>query len=390
VQRCIFHVDLDAFFVSVEQLYDPSLKGKPVIVGGERGSRGVVSAASYEARRFGVHSAMPLVTAQRLCPSAIFVPVHFERYAKASSEFMELLFTFSDIVEPLGLDEAFLDVTAMAADVEKGADIAGDLKKRVRELLDLVASIGVATCRTVAKVASDFDKPDGLVVVRPGEEARFLAPLDIRKLPGVGPRTAETLHELGIETLGQLGECPEDVLLAKLGRYGPILKRHALGIDNSKVEPRGEPKSMSRETTFAADTRDIPFLEETVHAMCRHVANDLRSHRKQAATVTVKVRFEDFETVSRQRSLRMETTEADELHRTSVQLLRELVGEDARRVRLVGVRASKLSGPDRQLEMFSADTARIRALDEAIARIRKRYGEDAIVSGRRREDRETR
>lgn len=383
VHRCIFHIDLDAFFVAVEQIYEPSLRGKPVIVGGERGSRGVVSTASYEARRFGVHSAMPLVTAQRLCPSAVFVPVHFERYTQFSNRFMDLLFSVSQAIEPLGLDEAFLDVSDATADYDAAESLARMLKQHVRDELGLVASIGVASCKTVAKIASDHDKPDGLVVVRQGCEAAFLAPLHIRALPGVGPKTEVALHDIGIEMLGQLAEAPDDVLSARIGRYGPALKRHAQGIDSSRVEPRGEPKSMSRETTFGADTSDLSFLEEVVHSMCRHLANDLRSHQKQASTVTLKLRYEDFETVTRQRSLRMETSEADELHRAAVQLLRQLTAQDGRRVRLIGVRASRLSGPDQQLDMFSGDTGRIQALDTAIARIRKRYGDDAIRSARR-------
>ncbi|MFW6103069.1 MAG: DNA polymerase IV [Chloroflexota bacterium] len=383
VHRCIFHVDLDAFFVSVEQLYEPGLKGKPVIVGGERGSRGVVSAASYEARRFGVHSAMPLVTAQRLCPSAIFVPVHFERYSRASRQFMDLLLTISNTIEPGGIDEAFVDVSDVTEDFDDAEDLARNLKQRVRDELELVASVGAAPCKTVAKVASDHDKPDGLVVIRPGEEAAFLAPLDIRVMPGVGPRTTTALHDIGIETLGQLANTQDSLLNSKLGRYGSVLKRHAQGIDTSRVEPRGEPKSMSRETTFSTDTRDLAFLEETLYSMCRQVSNDLRSHQKQASTVTLKLRYEDFTTFTRQQSLRMETSEADELHGAATHLLRQLLSGEDRRVRLIGVRASRLSGPDRQLDMFAPETGRIQALDKAIAHIRRRYGENAIRPGRR-------
>ena len=382
VHRCIFHVDLDAFFVSVEQLYEPALRGKPVIVGGERGSRGVVSAASYEARRFGVHSAMPLVTAQRLCPSAIFVPVHFERYSRASRQFMDLLSSVSSITEPVGIDEAFVDVSDVTEDFDDAEDLARRLKQRVRDELELVASVGAAPCKIVAKVASDHDKPDGLVVVRPGEEAAFLAPLDIRVMPGVGPRTATELHDIGIETLGQLANARDSFLNSKLGRYGAVLKRHAQGIDTSRVEPRGEPKSMSRETTFSSDTRDLAFLEETLHSMCRQLSNDLRSHQKQASTVTLKLRYEDFTTLTRQRSLRIETSEADELHGAAMHLLRQLLAREDRRVRLIGVRASRLSGPDSQLDMFAPETVRIQALDKAIMHIRQRYGEDAIRPGR--------
>jgi len=200
VTRCIFHADLDAFFVSVEQLHDPSLKGKPVIVGGDPGTRGVVAASSYEARSYGVHSAMPLVQARRLCPHAIFVPVHFERYVEASQQFMGLLEAMAPTVEPLGLDEAFLDVSELASDFDAAASHAAKLKHLVHTELGLTASVGIATCKVVAKVASDYDKPDGLVLVRPGEEAAFLSELAVGKLPGVGKKTGETLRALAGET----------------------------------------------------------------------------------------------------------------------------------------------------------------------------------------------
>jgi DNA polymerase-4 len=382
VIRCIFHADLDAFFVSVEQLHDPSLKGKPVIVGGDPGTRGVVAASSYEARSYGVHSAMPLVQARRLCPHAIFVPVHFERYVEASQQFMGLLETMAPTVEPLGLDEAFLDVSQLASDFDAAASFAAKLKHRVHTELGLTASVGIATCKVVAKVASDYDKPDGLVLVRPGDEAAFLSELAVGKLPGVGKKTGETLRTLGVETIGQLAALPQDVAVRKLGRHGHLLRRYAQGIDISTVEPRGESRTMSRETTFQTDTRDISLLQGTLRSMCEHLSHDLRSHKKQAATVTLKLRYEDFQTVTRQSTLK-ESSSADRvLYDAATRLLGQLLAGSGRRVRLVGVRVSRLSGPQRQLDMFAPDSARVQNLERAVTLIRRRFGNDAIRTGR--------
>ncbi len=378
--RCIFHVDLDAFFVSVEQLHDPSLQGKPVIVGGHPDSRGVVSAASYEARRFGVHSAMPLAQARRLCPAAVFVPVHFSRYVAASEQFMNLLEKTAPLIERLGLDEAFLDMSELVRDFTEARSHALSLKRQVREELGLVVSVGVAPCKIVAKVASDAEKPDGLVVVRPGEEAAFLAPLEVRKLPGVGKKTAASLADIGVQTIGQLAAIPEHVLHGKFSRYGDVLLRHARGIDNSAVEPRGEPQSMSRETTFQVDTRDTTFLQSTLRSMCEEVAQDLRRHGKRSRTVTVKLRYEDFRTVTRQSSLAIEVIEADAIFAAAAPLLQTLMAHERQRVRLIGVRASRLSGPERQLDMFARDSAKIQNVEHAIAQVRDRFGPDSIKS----------
>jgi len=371
-------VDLDAFFVSVERLHNPSLKDKPVIVGGIPGSRGVVSAASYEARRYGVHSAMPLVQAQRLCPQAVFLPVHFSRYIDASRHFMTLLESMSSHIEPRGLDEAFLDVTNVVEDSEQALTYATTLRCRVREELGLTTSIGVATCKIVAKVASDHNKPDGLVLVPPGDEAGFLAPLDVRKLPGVGKKTADCLEDMGIRRIGQLAAIPHKVLYQKLGRYGLLLLAHARGIDNSRVEPRGEPKTISRETTFQTDTRDPAFLQSALCAMCEEVVHDMRAQRKRTGTVTLKIRFEDFQTITRQCSLKEHTSEASELLAATRDLLKAVIENETRRIRLIGVKTSRLSGPERQLDMFSQEALRLRRLEHAIAQVHREYGPDSI------------
>jgi len=378
VTPCIFHVDLDAFFVSVEQLYEPSLKGKAVIVGGHPDSRGVVSAASYEARRFGVRSAMPLSQARRLCPQAVFLPVNFPRYVDASRRFMKLLARAGSTVEALGLDEAYMDMTALVQDSDGAYEQAVELKQRIRSEIGLVASIGVATCKVVAKVASDFDKPDGLVLVRPGDEAAFLAPLEIRKLPGVGKRTEASLLEIGVQTIGQLASLPPEVVQRRLGSFGEALLRHARGIDDSAVEPRGEPKSMSREVTFSRDTRDVSALESTLQTMCVELSHDLRHHQKRARTVTIKLRYEDFKTVTRQVSLPVETAETGDLFAAAVAMLHGQLTGERRCIRLIGVRATRLSGPERQLDMFAQDSVRIWNLERAVAEIRARYGTEAI------------
>jgi DNA polymerase-4 len=380
VERCIFHVDLDAFFVSVEQRYDQSLRGKAVVVGGHPESRGVVSAASYEARRYGVHSAMPLVQAKRLCPHAVFVPLHFSRYVEASRQFMQLLASMAPVTEPLGLDEAFLDVSTAVPDYNAARQLAVELKRRVRQHIELVASIGVASCKIVAKVASDHDKPDGLVVVRPGEEASFLAPLSIRKLPGVGKKTEESLNEIGVTTVGELAALPETVLRSRFGRYGVTLQRHARGIDPTPVAPRGEPQSMSRETTFESDTRDSRRLLAMLQSMCEELAQDLRRHSKRARTVTVKLRYEDFLTITRQTSLREESAEPETLFRAAAPLLQALIAVNPRRIRLIGVRVSRLSGPEQQLDMFSPQSARLQKLERAIAEVHSLYGPDSLIS----------
>lgn len=376
--RCIFHVDLDAFFVSVEQLHDPSLRGKPVIVGGHPDSRGVVSAASYEARRFGVHSAMPLSQAKRLCPQALFIPVNFPRYIEASRRFMLLLGRKASTLEPLGLDEAYLDMSESVHDFDGAHAQAVDLKQRVRGELGLIASVGVATCKTVAKVASDFDKPDGLVLVRPGDEAAFLAPLDAIRLPGVGKKTAESLLQIGVQTIGQLAALPAEVLQRKFGSYGETLLRRAQGIDESPVEPRGEPKSMSRETTFSRDTRDASLLDSTLQSMCVELSHDLRRQRKRARTVTLKLRYEDFHTVTRQVSLPADTADSADLFAAAEAMLHGMLPGERRLIRLIGVRATRLSGPERQLDMFAPDSVRLRNLEHAVAELQSRFGVDSI------------
>src|SRR4051812_20406173 len=289
--RTILHVDLDAFFAAVEQRDRPELRGKPVIVGGGGpDQRGVVSAASYEARAFGVHSAMPLRTAGRLCPHGVFLPVDGRKYQQASREVMAILRRFTDQVQPISIDEAFLDVTGSRQLFGDGEAIARAIKQAVRDEVRLTASVGVATTKLVAKIGSDLRKPDGLVVVPPGTEAAFLAPLAISRLWGVGPQMAAALRDYGVTTMGELAALPIDLLVRRFGKHGATLHDRALGIDDDPVADAGAAKSISHEHTFDVDTSDREVIERTLLAMADGVAGRLRSAGLKASTVTVKIR----------------------------------------------------------------------------------------------------
>ena len=337
--RHILHADFDAFYASVEQLDNPRLRGKPVVVGGSAEGRGVVASASYEARERGVRSAMPMRTAQRLCPQAIRVGARFDRYREISQRVMSIFRDLTPLVEPLSLDEAYLDVSAVVDEGGKPAEIAAGLKRRVREELGLVVSIGVATSKSIAKIASDMDKPDGLTVVSPGSERSFLEPLPIRDLWGVGPRTAERLVAEGIEKIGDIARQDEEWLRERFGRQGVQMRRLALGEDDSPVVVLRETKSVSAETTFASDTGDPEALQEVVSRLSQRVAQQLRRKQLQGRTVKLKLRLSDFTTFTRQRTLPIAVQSADELSRSAGELLRaELYGR--RRFRLVGVGVS--------------------------------------------------
>ena len=262
--RKIMHIDLDAFFVSVEQAENPELQGKPVVVGGRPDRRGVVAAASYEARAFGLHAGMPLTTAYRLCPQAIFIEGSFPKYRRASQRFMAILADFSPFLEPVSLDESYLDATGFESIHGSIRQMAVNIKQRIKDELGLCASAGIAGCKVVAKVASELSKPDGLLEVAPGKERSFLAPLPIAKLPGIGSRSERILNSLGIHTVGQLATLPLDTLKHYFGATGELMHRHANGIDDRAVEPPAAAKSISRETTFGTDTEDQSLLKATL------------------------------------------------------------------------------------------------------------------------------
>ncbi len=343
--RHILHADFDAFYASVEQLDKPELRGKPVVVGGSAEGRGVVASASYEAREFGVRSAMPMRTAQRLCPEAIRVGARFNRYREISQGVMSIFRDLTPLVEPLSLDEAYLDVTEVVDQGHRPAAIASSLKRRVKEELGLTISVGAATSKSVAKIASEMDKPDGLTVVAPGDERVFLAPLPIRDLWGVGPKTAERLTAEGIETIADIAQCDGEWLRDRFGRHGVQMQRLALGLDDSPVVVQRETKSVSAETTFAQDISDPEALQEVVNRLSQRVSQQLRRKQLQGRTVKLKLRLSDFTTFTRQRTLPRAVQSADDLSQSAGELLRaELYGR--RRFRLVGVGVSGFEQSD--------------------------------------------
>ncbi|HEY7023353.1 MAG TPA: DNA polymerase IV [Candidatus Limnocylindrales bacterium] len=378
--KTILHADLDAFFAAVEQRDNPALRGKPVIVGGGGPTdRGVVSTASYEARKFGVRSAMPLRTAAALCPNAIFVPVNGHKYSEASRHVMAIFRRFSPLVEPLSIDEAFLDLTGTEQLLGSGEEAAKQLKQAVRGETELTVSVGVASNRLVAKIASDLRKPDGLVVVPRGTEAEFLAPLAIERLWGVGASTRRSLAEFGVATIGDLAALPEDVLIRRFGQHGRDIALRSRGIGETEVGNNEGAKSVSHEHTFDVDTSDWEVLEQTLLALSEGVAGRLRSTNVLASTVSVKIRNSAFVTITRQRTLAQPTDMGEIIWRTAVDLSRrEIRGQ---RIRLLGVAASGL-GEQRQLGLFEGGDDRRRKATEAADAVRKKYGSKAIRRAR--------
>jgi DNA polymerase-4 len=368
----------------VEVLDNPSLRGKPVIVGGERGDRGVVSAASYEARAFGVQSAMPLRTAARRCPQGVFLPGRPDRYRELSVQVMRIFADYTPLVEPISLDEAFLDVSASVAVFGDGASIGRTIRRRVLDETGLVVSVGVATNKLCAKVASDLRKPDALVIVPSGEEAAFLAPLPIRRLWGVGPQAQAALAEYGVATIGQLASTPRATLHRRFGRHGDDLLARARGIDAGRVQPMQRAKSIGHEHTFDRDTIDVRKLESTLLDVAESVASRLRRHHLAAGSVQLKLRYEGFETLTRQVPLPRQTREAQPLYDAGVALLnRTLV--PGRGVRLVGLTAINLSDAQ-QLTLFDG-SERTDRLTQSIDVVRERFGDRAITRARLLRDR---
>jgi len=378
-EAMILHVDLDAFFAAVEQRDRPETRGRPVIVGGAPGARGVVSAASYEARRYGVRSAMPLRTAAALCPAGIFLPVDGAKYRRVSAEVMAILRRFTPRIEQISIDEAFLDVAGSEALFGPPEAIARAVKAAVRAEVGLTVSVGVASTKLVAKIASDLRKPDGLVVVPAGQEAGFLGPLSIARLWGVGPQTRAVLAEFGVATIGDLAAIPVDALVRRLGQHGAVLHDRALGIDPSPVGGDVAARSVSHEHTFAVDTADAEKIEATLLALAEGVAERLREGGVRASTITVKIRDSAFRTVTRQRTLTNPTDLVEPIYRTALELARpEIRG---RRIRLVGVAGSGLEEPA-QLALFIDEDPRRRRAAEATDTIRRRFGERAVTRAR--------
>jgi len=375
------HIDLDAFFVSVEQVLNPELKGKPVVVGGKPGGRGVVAAASYEARAFGLHSAMPLKTASRLCPQAIFIEGNYTRYRDASKKFMTILADFSPFLEPGGLEEAYLDVTGFESIYGSIHKMAVAIKQRVKDEIGINASIGIASGKTVSKVASGLSKPDGLLEVIRGEEASFLSLLPVNRLPGIGKKTEQRLKSLGIDTIGELSKVPVDTLKSHFGVSGEGLYQRANGIDNRKVELSGAAKSISRETTFGEDTGSGPFLKATLRYLGERVGADLRRKNMRARCVNLKLRYADFTTITRSQTLPGATDNDQTIFQTGNKLMEKVLAGEKQPVRLVGIAVSNLVEYGGQLAMLDSSAQRQVQLNKAIDRIRQKYGFTSIQTG---------
>ncbi|MDD5126608.1 MAG: DNA polymerase IV [Dehalococcoidales bacterium] len=380
--RRIMLIDLDAFFVSVEQVLNPELKGKPVVVGGKPDRRGVVAAASYEARTFGLRSGMPLATAVRLCPQAIFIEGNFHRYREFSEKFMAILADFSPFLEPAGLDEAYLDATGFESLHGSASMMAKKIKQRVKDELGLPVSIGIASGKVIAKVACEQSKPDGLLETAPGSEGDFLRPLPVGRLPGIGKKSEAVLKGLGITTIGELAKAPVKLLGHYFGSYATVLHEHASGIDESPVTPPGPAKSISRETTFAKDTRDLTFLLATLRYLAEQVGSELRETGKQARCINIKLRYADFTTITRQHTLEQPASADQTIFETGARLLEKELRTEKQRVRLIGTGVSNLVEGSQQTSMLDTRTPRLAKLNATIDRIRERYGFTAIQTGR--------
>jgi len=378
--RKIIHLDLDAFFCAVEELHNPALRGKAFAVGGRPESRGVVASCSYPARRLGVHSAMPMGQALRLCPGLLIVPARHRAYAAMSRRVMAILHEVTPLVEQISIDEAFLDVTDRA---EKAVDLARRLQASIRRELDLPCSLGVATNKLVAKIANNVGKaaargdgpPNALQLVPPGAEADFLAPLPADALWGVGPKTAKELAALGIHTIGDIARWPEADLIKRFGKHGQDLARHGRGIDDRPVITEHERKSISQETTFVRDVTDGDVLRATLREQAAEVARSLRQEQLQGATVKLKLRAQDFTTLTRQTTLSHPTDDAQVIESAVIELLDK--AWDRLAVRLIGVGVTGLSDA-RQLSLWDQPDERQERLYDAVRELRKRYGDTSI------------
>jgi DNA polymerase-4 len=378
----ILHVDMDAFYASVEQRDRPELRGRPVIVGGVAG-RGVVCAASYEARPFGVHSAMPIATARRLCPDGVFLPVRMGHYAQIARQIREVFFAFTPFVEPLSLDEAFLDVRGCEGLFGPAPEIARQIKTCIKAETGLVASVGVAPNKFLAKLASDHRKPDGFLVLKLEDVTMFLAPLPVGRIWGVGAKGEKRLHGLGIRTIGQLAALPEQVLVDHLGEAGRHMWHLARGQDGRKVEPDRDARSISTETTFAHDVADRVVLRTWLLALVEHLAGRLRREGVRARAIELKVRSSDFRTRSRSQSLGEATNLTALLWQAAAELLDRSLSQEVLPVRLLGVGATRLTREAVvQGDLFDGRMrGRQGAVDLAVDDIRTRFGADSIRRG---------
>ncbi len=376
--RVVAHLDLDAFFAAVEENLHPSLRGKPVIVGG--GTRGVVATANYLARQYGVHSAMPLTTARRLCPHGVFIAGNHHLYREYSRRLMAILGEYSPLVEQVSLDEAYVDLTGTERLFGPVERTARAIQQRVQDELALSISVGLASNKLVAKVASDMEKPRGFTVVPPGTEAEFLAPLPVERLPGVGPVLLGQLRDRGVRTVGDLARVPSHLLSLSFGEWGRMLAHAARGEDRRRVEPQQTVKSISRETTFPEDVTDPEVLESTLVALTEDVCRRLRRRHLEARTVTIKIRYSDFVTHTCSRTLERPRDVDEIFFQEVLSLFRQ--GRTRRyHIRLLGVGVSNLAPRAWQDDLFDQQVPLLRELDLTLDTIREKYGRQAVVRG---------
>jgi len=390
--RTILHLDLDAFFCSVEETRDPNLRGIAFAVGGKPEERGVVASCSYAARKMGVRSAMPMSKALRLCPGLIIVSSNHHIYGEVSRQVMERLHNVTGLVEQISIDEAFLDISDIQDDKER---IARGLQARIRSELHLPSSIGIASNKLVAKIATEVGKglalkrikaeglansPNAVTVVPYGEEAAFLSPLPADMLWGVGPKTSKRLTDYGIHTIGDIAKWPENELIRLFGENGRDLARHAKGLDNRPVVTERETKSISQEVTFSVDVRDDKVLQKKIREQASRVASQLRKNELAGSTIKLKIRWPDFTTLTRQTTLGHRTDQEDEIAKAALELM-ESVRKPNQAVRLIGVGVSGLGQPIRQLGLWDMDSEKSRKLQEALDVLREKYGKDVIYKG---------
>jgi DNA polymerase IV len=380
--RTIFHLDMDAFFVSVEELFDPSLKGKAVVVGGGPNERGVVSAASYEARKFGVHSAMPLRTASQKCPHAVFIPGSPARYREYSGKVFDVLQTFSPKISMASIDEAYLDLTGTGRLLGNPMKAGHDLHEAIGKSTGLNCSIGISTSRLVSKVASDQAKPNGVLWVQPGQEQSFLGPLDVRRIPGVGKVSERHLHECGIRQVRDLANLEPSFLEKRFGKWGMALAGKSRGLDSgawfeSDIGDHSDPKSISHEHTFNEDTRNTDLIEATIAHLSEKVGRRLREHSLYARNIHIKLRYHDFSTFTRSKTLD-HSTQIDTEILDAARMLFQTAWTGAA-IRLLGVYAGSLETHEGQLNLMAEGmTERWRKALGAMDRIRDKYGERSV------------
>ena len=379
MQRWIIHVDMDAFFAAVEQRDNPELRGCPVIIGGT-GPRGVVATASYEARKFGVHSAMSSLEARRRCPQGIFLPSDHEKYSRVSQEILHIFADFSPQVEPLSLDEAFLDVTGMEGLFASPVDIAVKIKARIKAELDLTASAGVAPNKFLAKLASDMNKPDGLMVIHPEEITTILADMPVNRLWGVGKTTAQILIQLGLKTIGQVAQAEPELLAKHCGQLGHTLHQLANGQDSRLVDSEWQPKSIGKEVTFTKDLTSLEDLKTELWSQVEKVGWRLRRQKLSGRTITIKIRFASFRTITRSRTLAVAASLDETLYHVAEEIVSKVALNEG--VRLLGVTVSGLVAAGVQMSLFDQGDEKAAAVAQAIDKVKELFGEAAVTRGR--------